>query len=177
MAPASDWLMTAVGPPPWAIRILDRQGLPLGSGEIIALLEAPDAREKERLGGAPPYVQPWESPISGRLADFSVDFLGVQKPDPQGQGLLRGALNLVVPFAGVMNRLVQRFSNDFRFGMPASAERAASSYPAGAIRTAGNHRYASEFHTRQRACINTVARDRWWTTLKKPNVRFCPLAD
>jgi len=47
MAPASDWLMTAVGPPPWAIRILDRQGLPLGSGEmpVAAVLEAATAAE------------------------------------------------------------------------------------------------------------------------------------
>jgi hypothetical protein len=148
---------------------------------IIALLEAPDAREKERLGGAPPAVQPWESPISGRLADFSVDFRvdfpGIQKPDAQGQGLLRGPLNLVVPFAGAMNRLVQRFANNFGFGVPASAQSTVSGYPAGAIRAAGNHRCVPEFRTRQRACMNTVARNRGWKTLKKPNVKLCPQAD
>src|SRR6185503_8375112 len=102
MAPASDWLMTAVGPPPWAIRILDRQGLPLGSSAIIALLEAPDARAKEARrtwprpqGRARSGLQRTKSPISGNPVAFSVDFSGVQKLDAQGQGFLRRPLDFI----------------------------------------------------------------------------------
>src|SRR4051794_5734973 len=77
MAPARDWLMTAVGPPPWAIRILDRKASrsaqndycpSWGSGRQRQGAEG--AEEPGAGGGAVPAFKPRNSPISDCLADF-----------------------------------------------------------------------------------------------------------
>jgi len=140
MAPASDWLMTAVGPPPWAIRILDREGLPAPLGKDYCAARGSGRQREMKVAARARALSPGKAGF-GLPNRFSVDFTGVQKLDPEGQSLLRGPLNLFVPFAGVVDRLFQRelFANNFCFGMPASAQSAASGNPAGTIGGIGNH--------------------------------------
>ena len=184
MAPARDWLMTAVGPPPWAIRILDRKASRSAQKRLLPFLglRAPERRSgggggARRCRRGCPCLQTPEQPDFGLPSRLSVDFPGVQKLDAQGQSFLRRPVNLFAPFARAVSRLVlqRAFTNNFCFGMPAPAQSVVSGDAADAIGV-GNHAGPGVPLTRERSCTDRVpgaAPDR---KLKIPNLAEAGLA-